>query len=41
MSYPKNTAICIEHLYPNAIPLDDFTVLSILFFKLMEYFMNH
>ena len=28
MSYPKNTAICIEHLYPNAIPLDDFTVLS-------------
>jgi hypothetical protein len=28
MSYPKNTAICIEHLFPDATPLDDFSVLT-------------
>lgn len=28
MSYPPNTGICIEHLFPNAIALDDYTVSS-------------
>ena len=28
MSYPSNTGICINYLFPNAVPFDDYRVTS-------------